>query len=106
MTEDTLFDDRGNPAVRMTTTGAEHPPTSHQAADRIRPMSGTQRAEVLRVVAYRDMTDEEIGHLLQMNPSSVRPRRGELVDMGWLADSGHRRFTQSGAKAIVWTLVP
>ncbi len=102
----TLFDDRGDPTIEHTTTGHDHPDTSHEAARRILPKTGTQRRKVLSVVGIAPLTDEEIGELLKMNPSSVRPRRGELVTMGWLEDSGQRRLTESGAKAIVWQVRP
>jgi hypothetical protein len=37
-----------------------------------------------------------------MNPSTQRPRRVELVEGGWVEDSGERRPTRSGMDAVVW----
>ena len=97
---------RADPGVNMIgKAGRAHPDTSHQAAGRITPASGTQRQHVFIAVtaAYPGgMTDEELQGELEMNPSSQRPRRGELVEQGWVEDSGQRRKTASGADAIVW----
>jgi len=41
-----------------------------------------------------------------MNPSTERPRRGELVEMGVLLDSGRRAKTKSGRNTIIWNLAP
>lgn len=86
-----------------TTTGRDHPETSHYAAGRVLPKTGTQRGRVLEAIRrHGGLTDEEIVALLDMNPSSVRPRRQELQKAGWIEDSGERRPTMSGAQAIVW----
>jgi hypothetical protein len=88
-----------------------HSATSRAAAIAVFPHTGTQRARVLgyllRVV--NGATDEELGLALSMNPSSVRPRRIELVTGGWaramVDDDGVEveRPTKSGASAQVWT---
>jgi hypothetical protein len=89
-----------------TTTGRDHPATSHYAAERILPKTGTQRSRVLEAIRRQGgLTDEEIADRLGMNPSSVRPRRQELQKAGWVEDSGDRRPTASGAQAIVWMVV-
>ena len=97
---------RADPGVNMIgKVGRTHPDTSKQAAQRIEPASGTQRQHVLTAVTATypgGMTDEELQGELEMNPSSQRPRRGELVEQGWVEDSGQRRKTASGADAIVW----
>jgi predicted ArsR family transcriptional regulator len=59
-----------------------------------------------RIVAYLmqrscGATDEEIADGLAMNPSTVRPRRGELVDDGRVVAAGSRE-TRSGRRAVVW----
>jgi hypothetical protein len=78
--------------------------TSKAAAWAALPGSGTQRRRVLELVGRCACTDEEISHHLDMNPSSVRPRRGELVAGGWIEDSGVRKATESGEFAVVWSL--
>jgi hypothetical protein len=80
--------------------------TSRQAAVAIRPAAGTQRGRVLAYVESCGLvgaTDEEIADGLYMNPSSVRPRRGELLEAGLIRDSGKTRPTKAGLQATVWT---
>ena len=48
------------------------------------------------------LTDEAIAHDLRMSPNTVRPRRGELVEMGCVIDAGERQVVKSGNKAIAW----
>ncbi len=101
---------RPNPGADIAgKVGREHPETSKKAAGRILPASGTQRSRVLvklQTVAPEGRTDEELQAALDMNPSSQRPRRVELVEQGWIEDSGDRRKTVSGTDAIVWRYIP
>lgn len=39
-----------------------------------------------------------------LNPSTLRPRRGECVERGLVEDSGQTRATRSGRQAVVWRL--
>lgn len=84
----------------------EGPDTARAARLAVLPRSGTQRRKALRAVCARYTTagegliDEEIesrcgfaGHV---------PRRLELVEGGWLIDSGERRPTRAGSPATVW----
>jgi|SaaInlLV_10m_DNA_2_1039722.scaffolds.fasta_scaffold09822_3 hypothetical protein len=83
--------------------------TSKDAAGAIKASAGVLRAQVLRFIedAGNDgATDEEIQTALDMNPSTERPRRGELVTQGAVKDSGVRRPTRSGRQAGVWVAVP
>jgi len=83
--------------------------TSEDAAKSMGASAGVLRAEVLRFLedAGSDgATDEEIQIALSMNPSTERPRRGELVELGAVKDSGTRRPTTSGRQAGVWVAVP
>jgi len=80
-------------------------PTSLQARASIERMTHTLRGEVFRFIRdWSGSTDEEIQVGLEMNPSTERPRRGELVEQGLIEDSGSRRKTQSGHLAIIWHL--
>lgn len=79
--------------------------TQRRAAARAAVRSGTKRATVLALLGAGNFTDEEIVERLNWNPSTVRPRRLELVQMGLVIDSGARRPTiASGELAIVWTI--
>lgn len=86
---------------------SDHPETSKKAALHVYPRSGTQRERVLLfVLAHGDATDEEIQDGLRMRGDTERPRRGELVEGGWLVDSHGERGTTSGEHAIVWKPTP
>lgn len=79
--------------------------TQRQAAILAFPGTGTQRRRVLDHIARTGgATDEEMQQALDMNPSTQRPRRVELVDDGWVEDSGRTRKTPSGRDAVVWVL--
>jgi hypothetical protein len=84
--------------------------TSRAAALLAQPRTGTNRRAVLEAVAAvaRDvrtvgLTDVEIQRATGLNPNSARPRRVELVDGGWLADSGVTR-EHHGREHTVWVL--
>lgn len=82
-----------------------HSPTSRAAAEALTD-SGTKRRLVLALIAAGDgLTDEECQVALTMNPSTQRPRRVELVEMGLVRDSGRTRPTHSGREAVVWEAV-
>jgi hypothetical protein len=79
--------------------------TSEEAAAKVLGRSGSQRRRVFDFItgqASYGATDEEIADRLGMNPSSVRPRRLELLHAELIEDSGIRRETSSQSKAIVW----
>lgn len=87
--------------------GKNHPPTSHYAARLTAPRTGTNRYTVLRAVVRagaRGMTDDEIRGETGMRYSTSGPRRRELVEQGWIEDSGQVRASESGAPMIVWRL--
>lgn len=82
-----------------------HSQTSVAAARAIEPSAGTLRSLVLgyvRTAGTRGATDEEIQDGLEMNPSTERPRRVELVEAGLVYDSTATRPTRSGRAAVVW----
>lgn len=76
--------------------------TSAAAAESLdgKTLNALQR-RVLEHLAWRPSTDEEIANELAMNPSTVRPRRIELVRRGLVVEDGTRR-TASGRMATVW----
>lgn len=80
--------------------------TSKAAALDVMPRTGTQRLAVLDAIRNSEdgMTDEEIQSKLSIGANSQRPRRVELVEGGWLEDSGKTRPTDTGNDAIVWKL--
>lgn len=74
----------------------------------------TVKANVYRAIkaaGAAGLTDDELmatEHLRDANPNTVRPRRIDLVGMGWIEaardDSGNEvtRITRGGAPAQVW----
>src|SRR3546814_7282213 len=51
-------------------------------------------------------TDNELTDLLRPpgGQNNLRPRRGELVESGYVTDAGIKRPTPSGSQATVWRL--
>jgi hypothetical protein len=83
--------------------------TEWEAADAVTPLTGKLRQEVLTVLAANPdgLTDDEGGHQLRTKiPDADRltfgRRRYELVKDGLVRDSGERRPTPRGKRAIVW----
>lgn len=91
------------------------PETSQEAAERIEEALARNQSAVL--VAMRHMgpcTDEELVDqygglasspyykLPQQSPSGLRSRRNELAERALVVNTGLKRPTKSGSKAIVW----
>jgi lipid A disaccharide synthetase len=88
-----------------------HSETSWEAAYEIEDSADTLRGRVFRCLqksahnyVFTGMTDEEMQTALNMNPSTQRPRRIELVESGLVQDSGRIRKTKSGRNAVVWII--
>ena len=89
----------------MTAPYQKHSETSLSAAQQILPKAGTLRYKLLEYIiscGKDGCTDEEAQQNVPMAPSTPRPRREELVEMGLIKDSGDKRLTNSGRKAVVW----
>lgn len=102
-----LLSDPGQPSLGKFQAPGTAAETQRLAAVQAYPATGTWRRRVLAAVARageRGMTDEELQDALHLNPSTERPRRVELVEGGWVEDSGRRRRTRSGRAAAVWML--
>lgn len=79
--------------------------TSRKAAVAIRSKSATLRERVLLVIANQGAygcTDGEGCERSEINPSTWRPRRIELLEQGRIRDSGRTRATASGRQSTVW----
>ena len=91
--------------TRRRPAAQEHSATSVAAAWAMYEESTSLRAKVFRFLAsrgYRGATDGEIQEVLDMDPSTERPRRIELLDHGHIKNSGATRRTASGHHATVW----
>ncbi|MEV6879567.1 hypothetical protein [Amycolatopsis sp. NPDC051128] len=76
--------------------------TSARAARLVEPRTGNQRGAILRfIVEGNGSTDFEIARDLRILPNSVRPRRGELAEAGYVVDSGRIR-RHRGSDWVVW----
>jgi hypothetical protein len=66
-------------------------------------MNAQQRKvfDYIRDQGEHGATDEECQRGLEMNPSSQRPRRGELADAGLIVVAG-KRMTSANKRATVW----
>lgn len=76
--------------------------TSHAAALEIAAVKMTLREQVFACIRENGpVNDEEIANLLQMNPSTERPRRIELATAERIRSDG-TRTTKSGRQAVAW----
>ena len=92
----------------MTTLVHNQTPTSKAAARSMEGCAATLREQVydyLMSQGLRGDSDEEIQEALSMNPSTERPRRGELQKAGRVMTLGEIRHTHSGRCAAVWVAV-
>ena len=92
------------PGPLFAAPAQQHSVTSRSAADSLAPATlNALQKRVLDFIAWRPSgaTDEEIANELEMNPSTVRPRRIELARRGMIVEGGSRRTT-SGRMATVW----
>lgn len=89
------------------------PHTSHDAAESVQNMT-EKREAILHIFKVRSsMTDFELMEVYQemqeflpvQSESGIRTRRSELVQMGFLKDSGERKPNENGRSCVVWTLV-
>lgn len=90
---------------RATAPFQPHSDTSLDAARAVQPRLNALQARVLERLKYCGIygaTDDELQASLNLNPSTQRPRRIELVEKGLARDSGNRRKTRSGRYAVVW----
>ena len=83
------------------------PDTSRQAATLAQLTAGTvrERCYLTLLTHPEGLTDFELADLVGRQQTSAGKRRGDLVAVGLVEDSGERRRTPSGASAIVWRLV-
>ncbi|MCC5822627.1 MAG: hypothetical protein LAT64_03540 [Phycisphaerales bacterium] len=68
----------------------------------------TYRGQVLAHLIARGnagSTDEEGEKALGIKLRTYTPRRGELVKLGLVRDSGRHRRTDAGCRAVVWVAV-
>ena len=93
------------PAVAISNNAPE---TSQAAGVRAKGHSGEQRKKIQFWIKWasklesKGMTADEISMLLEYPAQSVSARINGLHKDGWIVDTGLRRNTRYGRKAIVW----
>ena len=79
--------------------------TSVEAAVLIQEHLGRLEAKVLAAIrgsGVAGLCDHEGAELTRLEQNTYRPRRRSLAMLGLVIDSGLRRNTPSGRKAVVW----
>ena len=80
-----------------------HSETSREAALAKLPTASSQRERVYHFLQdHGPCTAQELSAWLDLSGDSVRPRLVELARCGAVADSGERRRTVHGRRAVVW----
>ena len=108
MIQPTLFDEPApDYKPEPTLPYQAHSETSKAAAESMQSKAKMERGRVYRCIKSEKygLIDEEQQIALEMNPSTQRPRRIELVAAGLVRDSGRKRATSSGRMAVVWEAV-
>jgi hypothetical protein len=80
--------------------------TSREAARAIEPEANRIRDEVAALIREAGgLTIDELAVRRGTTPNAMSPRVRELVILGRIEDSGGRRRTRTGRRAIVWRVV-
>lgn len=105
--QESLFGDAGHAHARRG-----DPETSHEAAESLTDLGEKQWSVLVLMRVIGDATDAEIAEryaihrtLPDQSASGLRTRRKELVDRGYVADTGRRARLSSGRRAIIWGVV-
>lgn len=82
---------------------AKGPLTSQQAAESISNVGKLAYKVLINIATTKGgLTCDEVESLMNGKHQTISARVNELRDKGWIKDSGVRRPTRSGRKAIVW----
>ena len=84
---------------------ATDPETSHAAAHPDRPTLRWRCLVALTTAGSAGLTDFELADRVDSIQTSAGKRRHELMVLGLVEDSGHRRLSPNGRAAIVWRAV-
>jgi len=79
--------------------------TSEAAAASITPSLANLQRQVLDALkgfGPSGATDEQLTDFIEMNPSTLRPRRIELLRKGYIFQADGTRKTRSGRAAAIW----
>ena len=84
------------------TTSNNSTDTSNQAAASLGDVSGDARRCFDEIVLAGGLTVYQLTQVLGRSHQTISARVNDLMNKGWIVDSGLRRPTGSGRKAIVW----
>jgi predicted transcriptional regulator len=84
-----------------------HPETSHHAAASLTNVGAIARKVFDEIALVFEesgtgLTSDQVEQILGGRHQTISARVNELRERGWITDSGLRRPTRSGRKAIVW----
>lgn len=82
-----------------------HSDTSTAAAEQIRLSVTLLQSVVLEALRQGPANDDELCVRTNLQGNTLRPRRIELLRKHLIKDSGERRKTGSGRKAVVWAVI-
>ena len=107
ITAETITGSARMDAARLASGMAvKHSPTSVAADGSMSAAKANLRTEVFRWLERNGpATDEQMQAGLDLNPSTQRPRRIELVRVGRVVDTGRTAKTTSGRSAVLWEAV-
>ena len=95
-----LFAKVGNPVARKT-----DPETAHAAARSVTEKAPADRQKVIQALTEHGKgSDFDLEKWTGVIATSIGVRRGELVKMGVVEDSGERGTNDRGSKVILWRL--
>jgi hypothetical protein len=100
-----VFGGGGKPTDAGVKIRSNASPTSIAAAIAALPKAGTQKNLILGLIrdaGASGLTDEQIAQASGLDENTVRPRRVELAEQGWIRLSGEFRKTRHGNDAQVW----
>lgn len=98
--------------VERPRASAIAPPTSHEAAAWVR---GKRMSVAKRIVEHLKVRylSQRVGSTVDMfmaftgiSHQTASARFNELLNAGWIVDSGQTRSTRQGRDAVVWMLTP
>ena len=95
-------------SFEYTRTRRNDPQTSRDAAKSVVPVVSDIQARVLRALqaaGHNGLTDEELSNKLGCKGSTARTRRSELVEKGFVLDSGYKRPLESRKLGAVWIAI-
>lgn len=80
--------------------------TSREAFIASKERKGKTQERIYKLImnARHGKTDDELEVLTGILHQTLGPARGQLAKNGWIKDSGEKRTTRNGRKAIVWVV--